>query len=545
MWHYDLEAGAIPDFAHTHRSHSYSRTNVSSRGHCLEILHPPNDCTDCYAYKVHVLYTCLQDHATPEREWSGITGINSGHAEFLSSSPNYGVPHELSRVRTALRRARQERDDAIALNARYQNEILLLENQLQEAKDKLFAIQIACDHETQLWNTDLLVEESRGDGLLCEQFEQDNGFEDNLSSSNDSLDADLGVNGFWTMEHPIVPTDASSNASEDDLSDDFDLFQQFHLMTQEDENSSEDDSNEALQKVLQDTMNTTLPVYCTDSSSNSDSPSTSSSLLSASDWTGDQSDDSSFPPASLPSLNDELHRMLKLMDSAHEEGNTNALLEIKKLIVKSEKTLRHKRTAAQKYLLLNWRSPSSSSRINYSNSASLLLHPAAPSRYSSSSQGPEIFVDASGSGIGFVFGTHWLAWTFKKDTCKIPLGGDGKIVMSWAELLAVEVGLRALIAAGYLSTVVTVRSDNTGVVEALTKNSWCQRHGIEDILQNILNLCEEYGIRLRPRWVSTKTNIADQPSRGVFPPWSLAFKYPPKLPPRLSDLLELVVAPTA
>ncbi|KAF8802823.1 hypothetical protein BYT27DRAFT_7036783, partial [Phlegmacium glaucopus] len=120
---------------------------------------------------------------------------------------------------------------------------------------------------------------------------------------------------------------------------------------------------------------------------------------------------------------------------------------------------------------------------------------------------------ASALGIGFVFKTQWLAWTFKK-TPKIPLGGDGHLVMSWAELLAVEVGVRALIAAGCRSLTITVRSDNTGVIDALKKKSWCQRHGIEEILQNILTLCRQYGIQLKPSWVSTKTNPADSPSRG-------------------------------
>jgi len=40
-------------------------------------------------------------------------------------------------------------------------------------------------------------------------------------------------------------------------------------------------------------------------------------------------------------------------------------------------------------------------------------------------------------------------WWYQKNTSKIPLGGYGKVVMRWAELLAVEIGLHALIAAGY------------------------------------------------------------------------------------------------
>lgn len=185
------------------------------------------------------------------------------------------------------------------------------------------------------------------------------------------------------------------------------------------------------------------------------------------------------------------------------------------MIFKSEKTPRHERTDAQKYLLLNWKS---SSRNTLASTSTRRI----------SSQELEIFVDASGSGIGFVCGSRWLAWTFK-ETGNFPIDSHGRMVTSWAELLAVEVGLRVLIAAGHQCTTVTVRSDNTGVIDALIKKSWCPRHGLEDILRYILNLCEEYRIELKPCWVSTKDNLADMPSRGIFPPGALhSYKFPPK-----------------
>lgn len=540
MWYHGLEVENILDVAssHGHSSYSYARISVpgsESRGCSLEILHPPDDCPHCHAYKVHVIYASLHDDPPLERDWARTSPGHSG--SNLGFSPDYDLRRELYQVGKNLRRVRRERDDAVALNACYQNEVALLESQLREAKDRLLAVEMAYDDEAQPWNTNFLGEESRGDELLHEEAEQEDSFE-TLSSKNDSLDADLGMYD-WTIEQPIIQTGIFSNASWSD-SDDFELFQQLHLMSQ-DENACEDDSSsDALQKQT----NNTLEVNCADSSSSMDSPSSLSSSLSESDWAGNQSDDSSSSPARPTSSNEELHNTLKLMVSAHKEGNTTALIKVRKLIAQSERTPRHERTEAQKYLLLNWRSPSSSSRNNHWNLAPIQPHPA-PAVYPSSSQGRlEIFVDASGSGIGFVFGTRWLAWTFKKSP-KIPLGGDGKIVMSWAELLAVEVGLRALIAAGHRSTTITVFSDNTGVIDALNKKSWCQKHGLEESLQIILNLCGDYRIELRPRWVSTKDNLADMPSRGVFPPRSLSFKFPPKLPERLLDLLELAVPPTA
>lgn len=537
MWHHGLEVENILGFASPHgHSHSYARSTTSvfgsgSRGHSLEILHPPNDCPHCRAYKAHLLYASLQDDPALERDW---TGTSPGYSESnLGFSSDYDIRRELYEVKTNLQRVRRERDEAVALNACYQNEVALLESQLREAKDELLAVEMTYGDEAQPWNTNFLAEEIRGDELLHENAERENGFE-SLSSGNNNLDADRGMDD-WAIEHPIIQTDTFSNASWSD-SDNFDIFQQLHLMTQEDENRCEDDSSS---DAMQNQANSTLEMYCTDSSI--DSPSSLSSSLSASDLASNQSDDSSSSPERPTYSNEEFHNTLKLMASAHEEGNSNALIKIRKLIAQSERTPRHERTDAQKYLLLNWRSPSSSSRNYHSNLAPTQFQ-AAPTVYPPSSRGPEIYVDASGWGIGFVFGTRWLAWKFKK-TPKIPLGGDGHIVMSWAELLAVEVGLRALIAAGYRSIIVTVCSDNKGVIDALNKGSWSPNHRLEESLQNILNLCGEYKIELRPRWVSTKDNLADKPSRGVFPPRSLSFKFPPKLPKRLLDLLKLDVPP--
>jgi hypothetical protein len=538
MWPHDLEIEGFLSSAFP--SHSYPRTSASGSGSRVHCLHPPNDCPDCHAYEVHVIYASLQYDAAHSRD---LMGTSPGYPESNTGFSPDDILRELYQVRTHLRRVRRERDDAIALNACFQNEAALLESELRETKDRLLAMEMTYGDQNQHWNADFLGEGREDDGLLREEAEQD-GFQA-LSPRNDTMDADLGTED-WVVEHAFTRTDTFSNASRNDSSDsdDFDLFQQVHLMTQENDNPWEDDSSsDAVEKYPQ--ANYTLPVYRVDSSSGSLSPYSSSvsvSSVSESEWAGSQSDDSSSTPEMPISSNEELYNTLTLMASAHEEGNTTALIQIKQLILQSERTPRHERTEAQKYLLLNWRSPSSSRRNSHYSLTATHVQPALV--YPISSQGREIFVDASGSGIGFVFGTQWLAWSFKKNG-NFPLGGDGKIVMSWAELLAVELGLRALITAGYQFTDITVRSDNTGVIDALKKKTWCPRHGLEDILRNILNLSEKYKIGLKPRWVSTKDNLADMPSRGVFPPRSLCFQFPPKLPGRLLDLLELAVPVTA
>ena len=129
-------------------------------------------------------------------------------------------------------------------------------------------------------------------------------------------------------------------------SDDFELFkfQQVHLMNQEDENASGDDSSsDAPQKQT----NSTFQVHCTDSSI--DSPSSLSSSLSESDWASNQSDNSSSSLERPTSSNEELQDMSMPKTSAHEEGNdSTAMIKIRKPIVQSERTPCQERAESQK-----------------------------------------------------------------------------------------------------------------------------------------------------------------------------------------------------
>ncbi|KAF8981079.1 hypothetical protein BDQ17DRAFT_1178604, partial [Cyathus striatus] len=83
-------------------------------------------------------------------------------------------------------------------------------------------------------------------------------------------------------------------------------------------------------------------------------------------------------------------------------------------------------------------------------------------------------------------------------------------------MVAVELGLRTLAAAGYRSADITLRSDNGGVVSSLHSKSARNPHE-SIILQEIFSICTAYDIHLIPKWISTKQNPADNPSRGVYP----------------------------
>ncbi|KAF8869781.1 hypothetical protein BD779DRAFT_1632856 [Infundibulicybe gibba] len=116
-------------------------------------------------------------------------------------------------------------------------------------------------------------------------------------------------------------------------------------------------------------------------------------------------------------------------------------------------------------------------------------------------------------------------------------------------MLAVELGLRAAIAAGYRNTVLTIHSDNTGVVKALrtgtTKNT--EHNVILEvsmdccILRAILVLAQVAAIQIDARWISTRDNPADNPSRGIFPSSIYSFQYPPPIPKHLAKHVDRIL----
>lgn len=240
----------------------------------------------------------------------------------------------------------------------------------------------------------------------------------------------------------------------------------------------------------------------------------------------------------------------QLMLSAHE-GNVSSRRTILQLIRTAENTPKSQRTAEHVYVLLKWRkrkrepadiAPTrdafDSVSSNVTPAAAIvgtILHsiqPATPVHAN-----PELFVDASGYGIGLIFADKWLAWTFNPVHPSLPLGPDRKIVMSWAEIVAAELGIRTLLAAGQRNVPVTIRSDNIGVVNALNNRHSTPNYGVGVILKRILRLCRNGGLDVRAIWVSTKLNPADGPSRGRYPPRSAMLESRPKIPVELDGLI--------
>jgi hypothetical protein len=121
----------------------------------------------------------------------------------------------------------------------------------------------------------------------------------------------------------------------------------------------------------------------------------------------------------------------------------------------------------------------------------------------------EFWVDASTSfGIGIVFDGEWDAWRLK------PGWKKDRRDIGWAEMIAIELGLLAAVARGHSNVHFLVKSDNMGVIGALSAG---KSRNLEQnrVLQRVVALSRIHGIWMTSQYVASAVNIADAPSRGV------------------------------
>lgn len=133
----------------------------------------------------------------------------------------------------------------------------------------------------------------------------------------------------------------------------------------------------------------------------------------------------------------------------------------------------------------------------------------------------DIWVDASTSwGVGILLKGKRAAWKVKEGSLMEKSGRD----ILWLEALAVEFVLRAIVLSGVNSSDVLVRSDNQAVISSFQKG---YSHHV--LLNESIGRCEHfltlYDISLSFVYVESSINIADDISRGVFPP-----SFPPIYP---------------
>jgi hypothetical protein len=137
-----------------------------------------------------------------------------------------------------------------------------------------------------------------------------------------------------------------------------------------------------------------------------------------------------------------------------------------------------------------------------------------------------VYVDASSSwGIGFIFNNRWLAWPF----CPGAINADEGRTIGWAEFIAIELALHALIHSGLRSVSFRLFSDNQGVIGAF-KSGMSKSPTQNATLRRILLLFNEYNVSISTTYIPSADNPADGPSRGIFPPLRNLFPFPPKVP---------------
>ena len=223
---------------------------------------------------------------------------------------------------------------------------------------------------------------------------------------------------------------------------------------------------------------------------------------------------------SIPYTPTSLSELQTLMRQAHN-GDNEALVAVKQFCTRAQSTSTKARSEIQRYVITHWRRPSVGSKKIPSPPP-----PVAPPL------GSDIYVDASTTwGIGLVWGSKWLAWKLK-DGWNV----NGRDI-TWAELIAIEVGLLSAIASPSLPGCLVVKSDNQGVVRSIT-NKTSKSPIMQEVVSRILALVKKHGLKLEVKWIKTDENPADGPSRGDLPPTVNLLKTRPVLPAHLIQVLD-------
>ena len=143
----------------------------------------------------------------------------------------------------------------------------------------------------------------------------------------------------------------------------------------------------------------------------------------------------------------------------------------------------------------------------------------------------EFWVDASSSwGIGIVVDGSWDFWKLIPGWDK-----DGRNI-GWAEMIAIELGLRFAVHLGFSDTHFVVKSDNQGVIHAI-EGGKSRNPEQNRVLQRITSILSNYKLWISSLYVPSLENLADRPSRGLpainYPRSTSTFVLPSVLTPYL------------
>jgi len=142
----------------------------------------------------------------------------------------------------------------------------------------------------------------------------------------------------------------------------------------------------------------------------------------------------------------------------------------------------------------------------------------------------DVFSDASsGFGIGITIGNNWRAW------CLLPgWKADGRDI-SWAEAIGFELLTLFILSSSSGSTHFKVYGDNKGVVEGWWKGR-SRNKQTNFIFRCIHSTLEAQRCTIHTRYVPSKDNPANEPSRGIYPHHTHLLPNLP-IPTELHDLI--------
>jgi len=123
---------------------------------------------------------------------------------------------------------------------------------------------------------------------------------------------------------------------------------------------------------------------------------------------------------------------------------------------------------------------------------------------------------SSETGIGLVIGNRWRAWTLAPDWRT----RNGQRDISWAEALGFELLVYTVAALPDASECVILHGDNAGVVEGW-RNGRHRNREANECFKRIHNFASSLPRRfeVHTKYVPSKLNPADGPSRGRYGPW--------------------------
>lgn len=141
------------------------------------------------------------------------------------------------------------------------------------------------------------------------------------------------------------------------------------------------------------------------------------------------------------------------------------------------------------------------------------------------------FSDASsGVGLGVVLGGRWRSWRLLPDWKH-----DGRDI-GWAEAVAFEFLVYYILQLPSLpGNNLKVFGDNRGVVEGWWRGR-SRNIAVNGVFRRLLHRLEQSDLYIHPRYIASAGNPADNPSRGVFPPYSLLLP-PISIPEQLRQLI--------